>query len=142
MVFDWILHRHRICLCRWHFGSIAAFGLNSMANFLQNYSTLLHIVGGLFLSYLGIQLMFSKTAIIYDTKLPPTHAMQAAISAFFITLTNPVTIFSFMAFFCWHWVSDSRTNRYNTCTISHCRIMLGSNVMGIISQHQRKEYDL
>ena len=82
------------------FGSIAAFGLNSVTIFLKNYSLLLHTIGGLALTYLGIKIILSKTEPIqHNMNVTSTKAFRAFISAFFLTLTNPITIFSFMAFF-------------------------------------------
>src|SRR5437868_6360790 len=44
------------------YGGIAAFGLTTISRFLQNQTTPLRLVGGIFLLYLGIKTIFTKPA--------------------------------------------------------------------------------
>jgi threonine/homoserine/homoserine lactone efflux protein len=80
------------------YGAIAAFGLTVVTNLLVENVFWLHIIGGCFLLYLGVKTFLEK---------PSDHAAQANqsgyfgayISTFFLTITNPMTIFSFAAIF-------------------------------------------
>jgi len=80
------------------YGSIAAFGLTVISNFLRSQEFVLRLVGGAFLCYLGVKTWLAQ----------PTERVAAAegkgpidsyASTFFLTLTNPMTIFSFIAVF-------------------------------------------
>jgi threonine/homoserine/homoserine lactone efflux protein len=90
------------------YGTIAAFGLTALSDQLINHQALLQLMGGAFLCYLGLQTFFNKQAIApadlsAENQLataPNAIALLAAYSSTFaLTLTNPATIFSFMAVF-------------------------------------------
>ena len=80
------------------YGSIAAFGLTVISSFLASQQFALRLVGGAFLCYLGVKTLLAR---------PAEHAATAEgrglvgsyASTFFLTLTNPMTIFSFIAVF-------------------------------------------
>jgi threonine/homoserine/homoserine lactone efflux protein len=82
------------------YGSIAAFGLTLITNFLLNGQIWIRLIGGLFLMYLGIKTMLSKpperTA---ELDMKSNSYLGAYASTFFLTLTNPLTILSFAAIF-------------------------------------------
>lgn len=80
------------------YGCVAGLGLTAVANFLVGWQGLLGIAGGVFLCYLGARTFFSP---------PADHAARADgaglignyLSTFVLTLTNPLTILSFVAVF-------------------------------------------
>jgi threonine/homoserine/homoserine lactone efflux protein len=80
------------------YGSVAAFGLAVISNFLINQRPWLRLVGGAFLLYLGI-----KTFLSEPSRQAPTDEGNAVLgdyaSTFFLTITNPATILSFAAIF-------------------------------------------
>jgi len=77
---------------------IAAFGLTVISNFLLAGQFWFRLIGGLFLLYLGWKTCIAKAAI--DAKhVPHTTLLNDFISTFFLTLTNPMTILSFLAVF-------------------------------------------
>jgi threonine/homoserine/homoserine lactone efflux protein len=80
------------------YGLIAGFGLTAVSSFLVQQQYWIRLVGGLFLLYLGIKLFLTtpgnKSAGKNDRS--PWHAF---ITTFFLTLTNPATILSFVAVF-------------------------------------------
>ena len=80
------------------YGSLAAFGLTFISDFLLHQQTWLRLAGGAFLCYLGIKTFFSKphTNSIQDSG---TSIWSAYASTFFLTITNPLTILSFAAIF-------------------------------------------
>lgn len=80
------------------YGCIAGFGLTAVSDFLIDRQILLRLIGGAFLCYLGIKTFVSKptqqAALIQSKTFANTYA-----STFFLTLTNPITIISFVAIF-------------------------------------------
>ncbi|MBM3128130.1 MAG: LysE family translocator [Chloroflexi bacterium] len=80
------------------YGSIAAFGLTIISGFLTSQEIALRLVGGAFLCYLGIKTLLAqpseRAANAQGVGLVGSYA-----STFFLTLTNPMTIFSFLAVF-------------------------------------------
>jgi threonine/homoserine/homoserine lactone efflux protein len=78
------------------YGAVAAFGLTAISGFLLEQQFSLRVVGGAFLFYLGIKTFLSKPSSTAAS--PKTHA-GAFTSTLFLTLTNPMTIFSFLGIF-------------------------------------------
>ena len=82
------------------YGSIAAFGLTLITNFLIQEQIWIRLIGGLFLMYLGIKTILSKPpekAAVLNAKT--NSYLGAYTSTFLLTLTNPLTILSFAAIF-------------------------------------------
>ncbi len=82
------------------YGSIAAFGLTLITNFLIHEQIWIRLIGGLFLMYLGVKTIFSKPpqwAAVLNMKT--NSYLGAYVSTFLLTLTNPLTILSFAAIF-------------------------------------------
>src|SRR5262245_13675227 len=80
------------------YGCIAGFGLTAISSFLVAQRTWLAIVGGVFLCYLGVRTFLSKQA--EDTvETRATGLLPAYLSTLVLTLTNPMTILSFVAVF-------------------------------------------
>ena len=80
------------------YGSIAGFGLTFLTDVLVGQQSLLRLLGGAFLIYLGIKTFFSHPA---EEAAPSQRGGLAGAYAttFFLTLTNPLTILSFAAVF-------------------------------------------
>jgi threonine/homoserine/homoserine lactone efflux protein len=80
------------------YGCIAGFGLTFISNLLIDRQTWIRFVGGLFLCYLGIKTFFAPAS---DRAAPSrgNGLIGAYGSTFFLTLTNPMTILSFVAIF-------------------------------------------
>lgn len=80
------------------YGCIAGFGLTFISNILIGQQTLLRLIGGLFLCYLGAKTLLAKPA--KRAALTKENCLAGAYaSTFFLTLTNPMTILSFVAIF-------------------------------------------
>jgi len=80
------------------YGCIAAFGLTLVSNFLVSQQFWIRLVGGLFLVYLGARTLLSKPA--ERTATTQANSFVAAyVSTLLLTLTNPLTILSFVAIF-------------------------------------------
>lgn len=80
------------------YGCIAGFGLAFIANFLVSQQNWLKLFGGAFLLYLGVRTMLSKPAA-EAARSKSTSLLGAFGSTFLLTLTNPVTIFTYLAVF-------------------------------------------
>lgn len=82
------------------YGFLAAFSLSFVSEFLCCWQPWLKVLGGLFIIYLGIKTIFSplpsKEAV--SSKKVGTHLANFS-STFFLTLTNPLTIISFLAIY-------------------------------------------
>jgi threonine/homoserine/homoserine lactone efflux protein len=80
------------------FGSIAAFGLTFVSEVIASQHFWLRLVGGGILLFLGIRTFRAKrkdTIIPFDNK----GLLGSYVSAFLLVITNPVTIFAFVAVF-------------------------------------------
>src|SRR5215831_10594413 len=65
------------------YGSIAAFGLTLISNFLISEQTWIRLIGGLFLMYLGVKTMITKSAgSTATTKTAPNGYFGAYASTF------------------------------------------------------------
>ncbi len=80
------------------YGVIAVTGLTALSHFLLEKTVAIKIVGGLFLGYLAYKEMKSETSPkIASAK---SHSVSRLIvEIFFLTLTNPMTILSFIGIF-------------------------------------------
>ena len=80
------------------YGCIAGFGLTAVSSFLVSQKWALNLVGGLFLCYLGIRTFLSKPGD-KAAEVRGSGWVSAYGSTFLLTLTNPMTILSFVAVF-------------------------------------------
>jgi threonine/homoserine/homoserine lactone efflux protein len=81
------------------YGFIAAFGLSFISAFLVDHQFALRLVGGGLLLYLGIKAFLARPVKKTDLPRSARHYAGMYTSTFFLTLTNPMTIFSFAAVF-------------------------------------------
>lgn len=77
---------------------IAVFGLTIVTNLLIGQQFWFQLLGGLFLCYIGAKTMISK-ASDQSAKASGKKVRSAYISVFFLTITNPMTILSFIGIF-------------------------------------------
>src|SRR5260370_38974963 len=80
------------------YSCIAGFGLTVIAAFLVSQQRWIHLIGGLFLIYLGIRTFLTRPAARAAVAKANTF-FGAYVSTFLLTLTNPLTILSFVAIF-------------------------------------------
>jgi len=106
------------------YGLIAGFSLTFISSILVSHQLELHLIGGLFLCYLGITTFLSKPA---DSAATATGKgmMGAYTSTLFLTLTNPLTILSFTAIFAGLGVASYEKNYLNSAALV-CGVFLGS----------------
>ncbi len=110
------------------YGSIAAFGLTVVTTFLIKLQLWIHLIGGLFLIYLGIRTLLTppaeRAASAKATNLPGMY-----LSTLLLTLTNPLTILSFAAIFAGIGVGATSMNASILVVIG---VFLGSTLWWII----------
>jgi threonine/homoserine/homoserine lactone efflux protein len=80
------------------YGCIAAFGITFISDTLVSQRIWLRLAGGVLLLFLGIRIFRKLPA---DPQLPVnnTGILKSYLTAFLITLTNPLSIFAFIAVF-------------------------------------------
>src|SRR5512143_860107 len=82
------------------YGTIAALGLTIVSTFLVEQANWLRLLGGLYLCYLGLKTFRSRPADRAVEATTREHGLLGAYaSTLFLTLTNPLTILSFLAVF-------------------------------------------
>ena len=80
------------------YGLIAGLSLTFITNFFIGQQFWFHLAGGAFLCYLGIKIAISE-ATENPVRVQGQHLLGAYSSVFLLTLTNPMTILSFVGIF-------------------------------------------
>lgn len=80
------------------FGAIAALGISMLQAFLEQERQILSLVGATILVAMGVRLLRRPAATISEGQ-DPTSLFADFTSALFLTLTNPITVLSFLAIF-------------------------------------------
>jgi threonine/homoserine/homoserine lactone efflux protein len=99
------------------YGIIAVFGLGIISKALLSNQFLLRLIGGAFLVYLGIKTFFSKIKEANSEKIDNSSLFKDFITTFFLTITNPMTILSFIAIFAGLGVSEIKENYFNAISL-------------------------
>jgi threonine/homoserine/homoserine lactone efflux protein len=81
------------------YGLIPGFGLTAISSLLIRHQFWIQVIGGLYLLYLGIKLVLASPREISAMNNFDKSLLRACGSTFFLTLTNPATILSFVAVF-------------------------------------------
>lgn len=84
---------------------VAALGLTLIVEFLISQQLVLRLSGGLFLCYLGVN-MFSRRVSLQAIEPNENGMVRGVASAFFLTVTNPATLISFLAIYAGWGVQD------------------------------------
>ncbi len=80
------------------YGCVAAFGLSVISNILVSQRIWIRLVGGALLLFLGVRSFRSRPP---DPNIPIKNSgiLRSYLTTVFLTLTNPLTIFAFVAVF-------------------------------------------
>ncbi len=127
------------------YGFIAAFGLTFISDFLVGHQILLRLAGGFLLLIIGVRTIVAKPE---QRRAIPRSALRYAgmyTSTFMLTLTNPMTIFSFAAVFAGFGLAGARGSLATSGTII-AGVFLGSALwwlflVGIFSLFKRRFKD-
>lgn len=79
------------------YGAVAAFGLAALSRMLLEQQTLLRILGGVFLIWLGFQQWRATPPKEKAVEVNARNLWQTYSTTFLLTLTNPQTILAFAA---------------------------------------------
>ncbi len=113
------------------YGLIAGFGLTLITSMLVGQSQLIRCIGGLFLCYLGIQTLSSRPAE-REAQVTGEKLLGAYSSSLFLTLTNPMTILSFIGIFAGLGIA-SQTD-LASCLVLVLGVFLGSRLVGRVEE--------
>ncbi|MFL5653415.1 MAG: LysE family translocator [Ktedonobacteraceae bacterium] len=108
------------------YGGIAGFGLTVLATFLVSQQGWIHIIGGLFLVYLGVKTVFTRPAE-RAASARADNFLGAYASTLLLTLTNPQTILSFAAIYAGIGVGGGK-NGALSATLVVSGVFLGSTL--------------
>lgn len=109
------------------YGCVAGFGLTAVSAFLLSAHLWIHLLGGLFLCYLGIHTFLAHPAerpAVAESVASTAGLGGAYVSTVFLTLTNPATILSFAAVFAGLGVAS--TGGYGAAGMLVAGVFLGS----------------
>jgi threonine/homoserine/homoserine lactone efflux protein len=100
------------------YGSIAAFGLTFLSDMISREQVWVRLIGGGILLFLGLRTFFAKAR---DQMLPfvKKGLLGSFVSVFILALTNPVTVFAFIAVFAAFGLGHQMT------VVSACVLVLG-----------------
>jgi threonine/homoserine/homoserine lactone efflux protein len=123
------------------YGAIAAFGLTALMSLLVDQQDWLRVIGGLFLLYLGIRTFLTKPAE-QSANARATNLFSAYASTFALTVTNPMTILSFIGMFSAVLPADTTVNAASSVSIV-LGVFLGSaawwlSLSGLVSLAREK----
>jgi threonine/homoserine/homoserine lactone efflux protein len=103
---------------------IAALGISLVSAFLTDHQTGLRFIGGMFLCYLGLKIYNCE-----PTRQAPSSDFNgwfgAYATTFLLTLSNPVTILSFIAIYA-GWGIESLSGHYFAAAILMLGVFIGS----------------
>lgn len=106
------------------YGVIAAFSISAIFSFLTAQRVWFSSIGGIYLCYLGYK-AFRSIPVESENSVVSIGHIRAYLSTFFLTLTNPMTIFSFAAIFAGFGFSQANGG-YQSAAVLVCGVFLGS----------------
>ncbi len=81
------------------FALFAIMGLNSVSDFLDQYSRIIQSIGAFFLFYLAYLELKNDPTLRKEIQVRDENCIQLTFHVFFLTLTNPLTIIMFIGIF-------------------------------------------
>ena len=82
------------------FAVIAAFGVSTVSVFIEGHSRLIQLVAGVLVTLMGARILWRQPGFSRSTTDEPEYsAAQMSLATFLLTITNPATIFGFVAYF-------------------------------------------
>ncbi|NDI33890.1 LysE family translocator [Chengkuizengella sediminis] len=113
------------------YGFIAGFGLTFISNFLMDQKIILQIAGGGFLVYIGLKIFSSKPQDSASSS-NKKGLLSSYLITFFLTITNPITILSFIGIFAGLGVGSMENPNYFLSFLLVIGVFLGSACWWII----------
>ena len=124
------------------YGLVAGFGLTVISDLLIEHQVWLALIGGIYLCALGVKTFRSKPAKM-NAEVENKGLWGSYLSTFFLTLTNPVTILSFVAIFAGLGLVTSDGSSFASATSLVTGVFLGSGawwltLSGLVSLYREK----
>jgi threonine/homoserine/homoserine lactone efflux protein len=107
------------------YGWAAAAGLSVLTAFILHYNVAFHWGGGLFIIYLGFVTFRAAPRNTADDKNPVRSLYSLFAGIFLLTLTNPVTVFTFIAVFSSFGIAVLATDLFTTA-LAALGVFIGS----------------
>lgn len=111
------------------YGCIAGFGLTLISQFLIDHQMESYLIGGLFLIYSGGKIMLTQSKV--DPSQASSNDVQGLITAylsiFVLTLTNPLTMFAYLATFAGLGIALDKSNNLSVIALV-MGVFLGSTL--------------
>lgn len=95
------------------YGLIAGLGLTAISSLLVTQQSWVHLIGGVFLLYLGVKILLAPPRKKSISEKPDRSSWHACATTYFLTLTNPMTILSFIAIFAGLGVGSTQTDYFS-----------------------------
>ncbi len=112
------------------YGAVAGFGLTAISGFLVRQQFWLALLGGAFLCYLGIKTFLSKPAE-EAASAEGKGLLGAYLSTVALTVTNPMTILSFVAIFAGLGLASSNGD-YGSASVLVAGVFVGSGAWWLL----------
>ncbi|WIG61888.1 MAG: Transporter, LysE family [Ktedonobacterales bacterium] len=113
------------------YGGVAAFGLTAVSDILTGQRLWLHLIGGAFLCYLGLRTALSQPAE-RAAETSGSSLAGAYSSTLFLTLTNPLTILSFVVIFAGLGIVNNHVGGYGPAAAVTAGVFFGSTLWWFI----------
>jgi threonine/homoserine/homoserine lactone efflux protein len=110
---------------------IAAFGLTFVSDFLIQGQFWLRLIGGAFLIYLGLRTFFAHPQETHLSTATRRTLISDFFSTFLLTLTNPLTVLSFLAVFAGLGLT-AFSGGYASATFLVLGVLVGSTLWWLI----------
>ncbi|HTI70259.1 MAG TPA: LysE family translocator [Candidatus Limnocylindria bacterium] len=111
------------------YGAVAALGLTAVSNLLLRWQNPVQLLGGLFLCYLGLT-TFRTRPQARETQVAPPRLWKTYATTYFLTITNPLTILSFVAVFATLGLGAAPAPRLAVATVAG--VFLGSALWWVV----------
>jgi threonine/homoserine/homoserine lactone efflux protein len=97
------------------YASVAAFGLGIVINFIKSQEFYLQIIGSVFLMFVGLKIFYTNPVKQLRGNHKPTKKgfLGDFLSIFFLTVSNPIAVFVFVAVFAGASVIDTNSGINN-----------------------------
>lgn len=107
------------------YACIGAFGLTFVSDFLLRHQTLINILGGSFILFMGIRLIFKKA----DAEIPQNQVGSKAglfLTSFAVGITNPAAILTFLFAFSWFGITGGCSAGQGAALV--CGVLIGTYI--------------
>ena len=108
------------------FGALGGFGMSAVGIFLATHHSVLELLGGVFMCYLGASTFIEKIVDSSEKNLDGGH-WNTFFSTFLLTLTNPMTVLSFAGVYAGLGVGTLSDNIFTPIIIT-LGVFIGSSI--------------